>query len=80
MAKKRTEPTPKEAARVAAPKPAEPCCYEGKGCCLDEARDALAKAATLADVAAVLYGLPPADRGKLHDEVVVARDRALGVK
>lgn len=78
MAKKRTEPTAKEAARAAAPVP-EPCCYEGKGCCLDAARDALAKAATLSDILAVMYALPASERGKLHDAVVAARSRVLGV-
>lgn len=77
MAKKRTEPTVKEAARAEAPKPAAACysCAD-----VEQAKAALAAARTLPDILAVLYALPASERGKLHDEVVAARNRVLGVK
>jgi len=76
MATKRTEPTPKEAARAAAPQPAAECynCAD-----VEQAKVALKAARTLPDILAVMYALPPAERGKLHDEVVEARNRVLGV-
>ena len=78
MAKKRATPTEKEAARVAAPAPA-PARSDAKVANLDEAKAALAMARSPSDIAAVLYGLAPAERGALHDEVVAARNRVLGV-
>jgi len=78
MAKKRDKPNEKEAARAAAPAP-KPCCCEARCACLDEAKAKLAAAKSLPDIAAVLYGLPSEDRGKLYAEVVAARDRVLGV-
>ena len=79
MAKKRTEPTPKEAARAAAPKAApEPCCYEKAACCLDVAKAALKAAKTLPDILAVVYGQKPADRARLAEDVAEARSRILG--
>jgi hypothetical protein len=81
MATKRDKPTEKEAARVAVSKAKpEPCCYGKNGCCLDEAKAALQKARTLEDILAVVYGLKPADRARLAEDVAEARSRILGGK
>ena len=78
MAKKRTEPTPKEAARAAASQPT-PCCV-GPCDCLASSKVALAAAQSIPAILSILYGLPPEDRAKLHDDVAEARSRILGGK
>jgi len=78
---KRKNVVVKEAAPAAAPQ--EPCCEQP--CCeepefdLGPARAAIAAARSVPDVLAVVYGLPPAQRQKLYEDVAAARSRIMGV-
>ena len=71
MAKKRSQPTEKEAARAAAsvPPPIGP---------LGDPLAALQAAQSLPAILAVVYGLPAAQRAQYHDAIAEARSRVLG--